>query len=110
MICSDPIYQIMRMFLLRDRMIREERNKGIASAKVVVICPEDNVDYRTRVTSPALRAKLGETSTLEGAIRSLLKSPADFIMAAPEKIASEMRRSMGAKLPRWTHLKSRYGW
>lgn len=110
----DPIYQIVRMFLLRDRMIREEpeQHYGITSARVVVICPEANVAYRNRITSPALQAALGESSMLTTAIRSLLKNPDDFIMAAPEKIAAEMRNVMGTQVPKtWEkYLKSRYGW
>ena len=47
----DPFYQLMRLRLLADRMVRD-RELGVSEAKVVVVVPRGNTVYRRRITSP----------------------------------------------------------
>jgi len=107
----DPLYQIMRLHLLADRMIRE-REFDISEAKVVVVCPEDNLAYRNRITSPPLVARFGPTSTLETVVRSLLESPAEFIMTSQDRMVEALRHSaLAYPLADWLQYHNeRYGW
>lgn len=43
----DPFYQLVRLALLGQKMV-EEREFGVAEAKVVVVCPVENREYRGR--------------------------------------------------------------
>ena len=52
----EPFYQILRLRLLADRMVRDGE-LGVSEAKVVVVVPEGNRAYRERVTSPWLASE-----------------------------------------------------
>jgi hypothetical protein len=81
----EPIYQIVRLRLLADRMVRRGEF-GVSQAKVVVVCPEDNREYRDRVTSPELAERLPADVALEKAVKSLLKDDKGFVMTSPEHL------------------------
>jgi hypothetical protein len=107
----DPIYQLMRLRLLADRMVRS-REFAVTQATVVVVCPEGNRAYRERITSRGLAARLPEGSTLESAIKSLLKCPEGFVMTSPERLMDGLRRArLGSAITPWlAYHNERYGW
>jgi len=107
----EPFYQLVRLRLLADRMV-EEGEFGAAEAKVVVVCPEENTDYRETITSPGLRKALGPGATVETAMRSLLKNPAGFVMTSPENLIAALRREPRTPpLAAWVdYHHERYGW
>jgi hypothetical protein len=107
----EPIYQLMRLQLLGAKMVREHE-LGITSFHTVVVCPEDNLAYRTGVTSPGLRARYPSANTLESAFRATLRQPAGFIMTSPERLIAAIRANcFGEELGPWLEYQySRYGW
>ena len=73
------LYQIMRQRLLADRMV-ERRELDVDEAKVVVVVPEQNVDYRRisdgfKTTSPPLADRFPDLETVESMMRAVLKNP-----------------------------------
>lgn len=106
----DPIYQIVRLGLLGDKLCREGAF-GVEEARVVVVCPEDNIEYRDTVTSPAIKAVAGTGATLEGAVRSLWKDSAGFRVTSPQVLLNSARRVLPAALVKWdAYMIERYGW
>jgi hypothetical protein len=107
----EPIYQIVRLRLLADRMVRRGEF-GVSQAKVVVVCPEDNREYRGRITSPKLATRLPENAGLETAARSLLKDATGFMMTSPKHLAAAVLRSVpGRDVADWyAYHCERYGW
>jgi hypothetical protein len=107
----EPIYQIVRLRLLADRMVRCSEF-GVSQAKVIVVCPEDNREYRDRITSPELANRLPAGVGLGTAVRSLLKDPEGFSMTSPEALARGIRqRVSSATITEWFEYHSeRYGW
>ena len=108
----EPFYQIMRLGLLADKMVRD-KEFGVTEAKVVVVCPEGNIAYRGTITSPALKARFPSASTtVEQAIQFALRTPACFTMTSPEALVAAVRQSQGAeKLSEWLgYQRERYGY
>jgi len=107
----EPIYQIVRLRLLADRMVRRGEF-GVSQAKVVVVCPEDNREYRDRITSPALAEQLPRGARLETTIRSLLKDATSFVMTSPEHLAAAVVKSTtDTNVTGWyAYHRERYGW
>ena len=69
----EPFYQILRLRLLADRMVRNQE-LGVFDAKVVVVVPEGNRAYRERVTSPPLAMAFPDR-TVSGIVEESLVHP-----------------------------------
>ena len=107
----DPFYQIMRLGLLGDKMVREGEF-GVAEAKVVVVCPDDNQTYRKGITSPALMKRFPNATTVEDVVRESLREPRSFVMMSPEKLVEAIRRSnTNGMVSEWlAYQHERYGY
>lgn len=76
-IMFEPFYQLMRMLLLGDEMVRS-RQLGVTDARVVVVCPPGNAAYRKLGRAHAARFR---GRTLEDAMRrEVLRDPERFQM------------------------------
>ena len=69
----EPFYQILRLRLLADCMVRNHE-LGVSEAKVVVVVPDGNRAYRERVTSPPL-AQTFPDRTVSGIVEETLVRP-----------------------------------
>jgi len=107
----EPVYQIVRLRLLGDKMVGESEF-GVSDARVVVVCPEGNLAYRNRITSPPLAERLAPGATLEEAVGFLLDNPAGFVMTSPERLIGALRRAdLGRAIGDWlAYHEERYGW
>ena len=107
----EPLYQLTRLRLLADKMVREAEF-GISEAKVVAACPRENAAYRETITSPPLRERLRQAKTIEDAFRAVLREPAGFTMTSQEDLIGALRRSDAVHaLTEWfTYHHERYGW
>ena len=88
----EPFYQIMRLGLLADKMAQDEEF-GISEAKVVVVCPEGYDAYRETITSPALRVRAPNATSVEEVVQAALREPASFKITSPEKLVAAVRES-----------------
>lgn len=88
----EPFYQIMRLGLLGDKMVRESEF-GVTAAKVVVVCPENNQAYRKTITSPALKKRFPDITAVEQVIGAALRVPGSFTMISPESLVADVRKS-----------------
>ena len=102
----EPFYQIMRLRLLADRMVKD-KELGVSDAKVVVVVPEDNAAYRERITSPGLP----DLGTVEEVVRATLKDPdRAFATISPEALIDAVERECGDSVSEWaTYQRERYG-
>jgi hypothetical protein len=107
----EPFYQIMRLCLLADKMLRD-KEFSVTEAKVVVVCPEDNTVYRETITSPALQTRFPAATTVGQAIKSSLRAPACFAMTSPEGLVAAVRQNHGTgSLTEWlAYQRERYGY
>ena len=88
----DPFYQIMRNRLLADRMILK-RELDVSDAKVIVVVPEGNTDFRKHITSPLLAERFPELTTVSDVMRATLKDPdRTFAMICPSKLVESVER------------------
>lgn len=98
----DPLYQLMRLRLLADRMT-ERRELGIDEARVLLVRPVENLLLRTRVPKPM--AHLGET--IEEVFSRSVVDPSGFRAVSQAEL---LETSTGAALAPWrTYLADRYG-
>ncbi len=106
----EPHYQLLRLRLLGDQMVRRGEF-GVSEAKVVVVCPVENVAYRDSVTSPGLR-KLPELTTVEGVMRALLRDQGGFVMTSPANLVPALRQAPNdIRISQWLDYQNeRYGW
>ena len=111
----EPFYQIMRQRLLADRMV-ERRELDVDEAKVVVVVPEQNVDYRRvsdglKTTSPPLTDRFPDLETVESTMRAVLKNPdAHFDMVAPHTLVDTVCRERPVEAALWAeYWRERYG-
>ncbi|MFC1678657.1 hypothetical protein ACFL2T_00355 [Elusimicrobiota bacterium] len=106
----EPFYQILRMILLAERMVRD-REFGIVDAKVVVVCPMENLAYRRKITSPALRERYPEVLDVGDIVRASLRRPEMFASASCAEMIVPLRREVRPDLSDWLeYQESRYGW
>jgi len=97
----EPFYQIMRLGLLGDKMVRESEF-GVTEAKVVVVCPEGNLAYRETITSPDLKKRFPKATTIEQVVKAGLRSPGSFTMTSQEGLVAAVRDgAVAAALPAW---------
>ena len=110
----EPFYQIMRMHLLADRICAEgvSPELPISEAKVIVICPAANSDYRLAVKSTPLGQRFPHLETVEEVVRATLADRDSFAVAAPEEIIEKLRGSdVATHIERWLEYHAtRYGW
>ena len=107
----EPFYQISRQRLLADRMVRD-RELDVSEAKVVVVVPEGNHPYRTRITSPALASIFPDARSVEEVVRAALVHPDEtFACVSPASLANAVRQRCGNNVADWSeYLLDRYGW
>ena len=93
----EPFYQLMRLRLLADRMVAKGE-LGVTDAKVVVVVPEGNSEYRERITSPYLAERFPRHKTVSDVMRATLKDPdATFASVCPSELAAAVERECGSE-------------
>jgi hypothetical protein len=110
----EPYYQIMRMHLLRDGMIASGVSPALplVDARVVVVCPADNLDYRNVVRRTPLAQRFSDAETVEQVIHHTLKDPRTFSVVAQDDLVAHLRRgALATRLLDWlSYHEERYGW
>ncbi len=110
----EPFYQIMRLRLLADRMVASgvTPTLHVDEARVVVVCPEANLDYRNVVRTIPLGQRFLEHDTVEYVVRATLVDPASFAVVSQDEIIRKLRRNtVGLDLKNWLEYhRERYGW
>jgi len=110
----DPYYQIMRMHLLADRMLAEgvTPDLQVTDARVVVVCPAANQDYRQPVEETPLARRFPQSATIEDVVRATLRTPKAFSVVAQEDVVAAFRAGpLDASLEPWLEYhRVRYGW
>ncbi|MDE2734532.1 MAG: hypothetical protein OXI72_09090 [Gemmatimonadota bacterium] len=107
----EPFYQIMRLRLLADRMVKR-KEFGVSDAKVVVVVPQENAAYRERITSEPLRQRFPKAKTVEDVVfASLNRSNKAFAMVSPSILVDAVEQECGNASSDWTaYQRRRYGW
>lgn len=111
----EPYYQIMRLFLLAAKTVREgvTLDLPVHEARVLIICPEANETYRTVAPAIHRRGLFENCQTVQEAIRSGLKIPEHFRIVDQETLTGKLRDRAGnpQELEGWLQYQSeRYGW
>ena len=110
----EPFYQIMRMHLLADRMLARgvTPDLQIDEARVIVVCPGENTDYRQVVRTIPLAKRFPELDTVEEIVRASLKDGNSFSVVASDDIINQLRSSnLAGNLEKWLEYhRARYGW
>ena len=107
----EPFYQLMRLRLLADRMVAN-RELDVTDAKVVVVVPEGNSEYRERITSPPLEKRFPQHKTVSDVMRATLKdSDAAFASVCPSVLLDVVERECDSDATRdWVaYQRERYG-
>ena len=106
----EPFYQILRLRLLADRMVRNGE-LGVSEAKVVVVAPEGNQAYRERVTSPWF-AREFPNATVSDLLHGALIHPAGaYVSISQSVLANAVSTETGAATFEWAgYHRARYGW
>ena len=106
----EPFYQILRLRLLADRMVRN-RELGVTDAKVVVVVPEGNLAYRERVTSPPLAMAFPDRK-VSGIVEETLVHPNhEYASVSQSNLADSVRSRCGDETSIWSaYHRDRYGW
>lgn len=109
----EPYYQLMRMVLFGDRAIEERITKDleIDDFRVIVVCPEANLDYR----APSDKSPLGRSSpgaSVDALMQSGLHRPERISFVGQEKIVASLRDCpLAGQLDDWLRYHEvRYGW
>ena len=106
----EPFYQIMRLRLLADRMVRD-RELSVSEAKVLVIVPEGNGAYRERITSPWF-ATAFPNRTVSDVVRETLVDPdSTYATVCQSVLAGAVREHCAEAAASWSaYHRDRYGW
>lgn len=106
----EPFYQILRLRLLADRMVRN-RELGVTEAKVAVVVPEGNRAYRDHVTSPWLARKF-PSGTVSDIVQETLVHPGEAYASIPQAdLSHSAREHCGDTVAPWgSYIQERYGW
>jgi len=96
----DPFYQIMRLALLGGKMI-EEQEFGVTEAKVVVVCPEENREYRECITSPTLKVRFRECRTVLEVLNKLWRRPEYVAITTQHALTEAVVRNRVPGLDEW---------
>ena len=92
----EPFYQLTRLRLLADRMVAN-RELEVTDAKVVVVVPKGNSEYRERITSPPLAERFPQHKTVSDVMRATLKDPdATFASVCPSVLVDAVERKCGS--------------
>ena len=106
----EPFYQILRLRLLADRMVRN-RELGVSEAKVVVVVPEGNRAYRERVTSPPFAMAFPGRSVSGIVAETLVDRDREYASVSQSNLADAVRSRGGYDSPGWrAYHRGRYGW
>ena len=106
----EPFYQLLRLRLLADRMVRN-RELGVSDAKVVVVVPEGNRAYRERVTSPWLAREFPDRSVSEIVQATLVYSNGSYVAVSQSQLGDAVRGRCGEGAATWgSYIRDRYGW
>lgn len=110
----EPFYQLLRLRLLADEIERTglSPDHPVAEARVVVVCPEANSDYRLAVQTTPLAKRYPRLTAVEVIMRAELRDPRGIAFAASEDLVARFSSSSQAPmLADWLdyHL-GRYGW
>lgn len=107
----EPFYQVMRQRLLADRMVARQE-LGVSEAKVVLVVPDGNADYRRSQTSPGLHAAFPGAASVEEVTAAALTAPdRDFAVIGQHAIAEAVRARCGPVARDWSEYHfDRYGW
>ncbi len=110
----EPFYQIMRLQLLAKRMVHEGVGPDlpISDARVIVMCPEANHEYREVVRTTPLGLRFSELKTVEDVLKATLKTPDSFSIVAPEDVLKTLGADrLSPSLKAWTRYhRGRYDW
>lgn len=110
----EPFYQLMRLRLLADRICEEGVAPGVTAneARVIVVCPTANADYRLAVRRTPLGRRFPNLRTVEDIMHATLKDRCGLRIVAPEDLVSRLRVWSGAsRLHGWlAYHEERYGW
>ena len=106
----EPFYQILRLRLLADRMVRD-RELGVSEAKVLVVVPEGNRAYRERITSPWLTTAF-PNQTVSDIVRETLVDPDNtYATVSQSTLAGAVREHCAEAAASWSaYHRDRYGW
>ena len=106
----EPFYQLMRLRLLADRMVRKGE-LGVTEAKVVVVVPKGNTAYRQSITSPPLARCFPDFSKVSDVFRATLKRPDDaYKTVCPSTLVAAVERDCGDAASEWVkYQRERYG-
>ena len=106
----EPFYQILRLRLLADRMVRN-RELGVSEAKVVVVVPNGNRAYRERGTSPPLAMAFPDR-TVSGIVEEALVHPdRSYVSVSQSNLAYPVRTRCRDAATAWgKYHQNRYGW
>ena len=106
----EPFYQILRLRLLADRMVRD-RELGVSEAKVVVVVPEGNRAYRGRVTSPWFARDFPGGSVSDIVHETLAHPDRAYASISQSRLAESVRRRCGDDAATWgDYHRDRYEW
>ena len=88
------------------------RELDVTDAKVVVVVPEGNSEYRERITSPPLAERFPQHKTVSDVMRATLKDPdATFASVCPSVLLDVVERKCDSDATRdWVaYQRERYG-
>ena len=105
----EPFYQLMRLRLLADRMVRKGE-LGVTEAKVVVVVPKGNTAYREGITSPPLKERFQDYKTVSDVFRATLKRPNEaYRIVCPSVLVDAVEQECGAAVSEWVkYQRERY--
>lgn len=104
----EPFYQLMRLILLAAKMVRDEEF-GISEARVVVVCPKENTDYRETITSPALHEKFPDAKSVSETMKKLVRDPRMIRCTTQHELADAVRAEEIGALRGWSdYMAARY--
>ena len=84
----------------------------VDEARVVVVCPEANLDYRNVVRTIPLGQRFLELETVEDVVRATLVDPPSFAVVSQDEIIRQLRGDPSVlDLENWLEYhRVRYGW
>jgi hypothetical protein len=109
----EPYYQIMRTRLLADKIVEEglTPTMPILDARVLVVCPKDNAEYRQVVRTVPLSQRLPSFKLVEELIKATLKDAGGFQVTSQELLTATIRSAGLDVLASWCgYHRDRYDW
>lgn len=110
----EPFYQLVRLRLLADRMIAEGISPSlrVIDARVVVVCPTENREYRNAVAATPLARRFPGDTTIQQLMGRTLKDARGIELLASEDLVAAVGAAPldGALGPWLDYHRVRYGW